>query len=140
MPRVLVILTALALLPACRKAPREPRFAIEVQAPGAATRVVVDEGLGSDSRIDLSTLLPASPSAELPVGWETLDLNYSTEGDRVKVGVYALHQEYDARRHAMVFKSQKLGAHLAKLRESVSLTELEKFGYRPFTLRVVPAK
>jgi hypothetical protein len=40
----------------------------------------------------------------------------------------------------MIFRSQKLGAHTASLRESVSLGELEKYGFRPLTLRVVPAK
>jgi hypothetical protein len=141
MYRTLLILGVLAIGPACRKLPRGPRFAVELQAPGAApARVVVNEGLGSDSQLPLSSLLPAAPGAQHPGGWETLELNYAEDGDKVKVTVYALHQEYDARRHATIFRSQKLGAHIAKVEESVSLAELEKFGYSPFTLRVVPAK
>jgi hypothetical protein len=140
--RVLLILTALLLTSACRKLPRAPRFAIELPAEGSvpASRVIVDEGLGSDSQFPIASLPAASPGAQGLAGWETLELNYSTEGDKVKVTVFALHKEYDARRHATIFRSQKLGAHAARLAESVRLAELEKFGYSPFTLRVVPAK
>ena len=145
MSRAPLIFAALVLASACRRLPRPPRFAIELPAPGAApgdppARVVVPEGLGSDSQFALAALSPLSPRAGHPAGWETLDLNYVMEGDKVKVTVYALHEEYDARRHATDFRSQKLGAHTARVQESVSLGELEKLGYRPFTLRVVPAK
>jgi hypothetical protein len=102
--------------------------------------VVVNGGLGSDSQLPLASLLPSAPGAPHPAGWETLELNYSEDGDKVKVTVYALHQEYDARRHATIFRSQKLGAHTAKIKELVRLAELEKFGYSPFNLRVLPAK
>uniref|UniRef100_Q01TX8 Uncharacterized protein n=1 Tax=Solibacter usitatus (strain Ellin6076) TaxID=234267 RepID=Q01TX8_SOLUE len=101
---------------------------------------MVNQVSGSDSRLPLSSLIPVSPAAPPPNGWETLDLNYAEDGDKVKVTVYALHQEYDARRHATIFRSQKLGAHSAGAQESVRLAELEKLGYSPFTLRVVPAK
>jgi hypothetical protein len=139
--RPLLILISLCLLGGCRKLPREPRFAVELQVPGApATRVVVNEGLGSDSRFPFSSLVPVSPGGTHPTGWETLELNYAEDGDQVKVTVYALHQEYDARRHATIFRSQKLGAHSARAQESVRLAELEKLGYSPFTLRVVPAR
>jgi len=56
------------------------------------------------------------------------------------VTVYALHKEYDPRRHSTIFKSQKLGTHKAGLRGSVRLAELENYGYTPLTLRVMPAK
>ena len=145
MSRALLILAALVIAPACRKLPRGPRFAIELPVPGAApgdppTRVLVPEGLGTDSQFPLATLSPVSPRAGHPAGWETLDLNYAEDGDKVKVTVYALHEEYDARRHATIFRSQKLGAHTARVEEAVPLSELEKLGYRAFTLRVVPAK
>src|SRR6266567_1196780 len=105
-PRLLILI-ALCLLAGCRKLAREPRFAIEFQAPGAPpTRVVVNEGLGSDSQFPLSSLIPVSPDGPHLTGWETLELNYAEEGDRVKVTAYALHQEYDARRHATIFRSQ----------------------------------
>jgi hypothetical protein len=139
--RPLAILISLCLLGGCRKLPRRPRFAIELQVPGAPpTRVVVNEGLGTDSQFPLSSLIPVSPAGTHPTGWETLELNYAEDGDKVKVTVYALHQEYDARRHATIFRSQKLGAHSARAQESVRLAELEKLGYSPFTLRVVPAR
>jgi hypothetical protein len=141
MYRALLIACILTLAPACRKAPPAPRFAVEVDAPGAVpARVVVNGGLGSDSQLPLASLLPSAPGAPHPAGWETLELNYSEDGDKVKVTVYALHQEYDARRHATIFRSQKLGAHTAKIKELVRLAELEKFGYSPFNLRVLPAK
>ena len=112
-----------------------------LQVPGAApARVVVNEGPGSDSRFPFASLVPVSPGGTHPSGWETLELNYAEDGDKVKVTVYALHQEYDARRHATIFRSQKLGAHSARAQELVRLAELEKLGYSPFTLRVVPAR
>jgi hypothetical protein len=141
MSRALPILAALALA-ACHRGPREPRFAIELP-PTAGTpssRVVVDEGLGSDSRIPLASLSPAAASGESLAGWEALDLHYAADGRAVKVTVFALHQEYDARRHSTLFRSQKLGEHSARPGESVRLAELAKYGYTPLALRVVPAK
>jgi hypothetical protein len=141
MVRTLIVLAVL-VCGACRRGPHEPRFAVELPPMGgsAATRVVVNEGLGSDSQFPLASLTAASPGHESLSGWETLELNYAAEGDKVKVTVYAMHREYDARRHATIFRSQRLGAHIAGLRESVRLAELEKFGYSPLTLRVVPAR
>ena len=140
--RALLIFAVCLFHAGCRRGPREPRFAVEVSRAGAAsaTRVVVNEGLGSDSQFPLSSLKPASPARESLAGWDTLDLNYAAEGDKVKVTVYALHQEYNTRRHATIFRSQRLGAHVAGLQDSVRLGELEKFGYRPLTVRVVRAK
>jgi hypothetical protein len=132
--RALLALTV--LLAACRKTPRDPRFAIEV----ADTRVLVDETFGSDSRFPLDSLPHSRTGAESLAGWETLELSYTADGDQVKVTVFALHKEYDPRRHATIFKSQKLGAHQAGVRGTVRLAELEKYGYTPLTLRVVPAK
>ena len=141
MLRPLLIVISLCLLGGCRKLPHGPRFAVELQAPGAPpTRVVVNQDSGSDSRLPLSSLVPVSPGGPHSTGWETLDLNYAEDGDRVKVTVYVLHQEYDARRHATIFRSQKLGAHSAGAQGLVRLAELEKLGYSPFTLRVVPAR
>jgi hypothetical protein len=141
MLRPLLIVISLCLLGGCQKLPHEPRFAVEFQAPGAPpTRVVVDQDSGGDSKLPLSSLVPVSPRGPHPTGWETLDLNYAEDGDQVKVTVYVLHQEYDARRHATIFRSQKLGAHSAKAQESVRVAELEKLGYIPFTLRILPAR
>ena len=145
MSRTLLILAAIALTSACRRLPRPPRFAVELPTPGAApgdppTRVIVPEGLGSDSQFALASLSPVSPRSDHPAGWETLDLNYAAEGDKVRVTVFALHEEYDARRHATVFRSKKLGGHTARVEETVRLEELESLGYRPFSLRVVAAK
>ena len=141
MLRPLLIVFLLCLLGGCRKSPHEPQFAVEFQAPGAPpTRVVVNQTTGGDSRLPLSSLVPVSPGGPHPTGWETLDLTYVDDGDRVKVTVYVLHQEYDARRHATIFRSQKLGAHSAGAQGLVRLAELEKLGYSPFTLRVVPAR
>lgn len=139
--RALVVFAVLAFS-ACRKGPREPRFAIEIPPTAGApsSRVVVDEGLGSDSQIPLAALAPAATSAQTLAGWETLGLHYVEDGSRVNVTVFALHQEYDPRRHATVFRSQKLGAHIAREGESVRLAELAQYGYSPLTLRVVPAK
>jgi hypothetical protein len=136
--RTLPTLLALSLLlTACHRAPREPRFAIEGVAPA---RVPIDESFGSDSRMPLDSLARSGAASETLAGWETLELHYATEGDRVIVTVFALHSEYDPRRHATIFRSQKLGAHTAEVRGSVRLAELERYGYAPLTLRVVPAK
>ena len=58
----------------------------------------------------------------------------------MKVTVFALHQEYDPRRHSTIFKSQKLATHKAGVRGAIRLAELERYGYTPLTLRVVAAK
>jgi hypothetical protein len=136
------LLMVALLLAGCRKGPREPRFAIELPPAErlAATRVLVDESFGSDSRLPLASLTRAGAGAESLNGWETLELNYTTDGDQVKVTVFALHQEYDPRRHSTIFKSQKLATHTAGVRGAIRLAELEKYGFLPLTLRVVPAK
>jgi hypothetical protein len=126
----------------CHKGPRGPRFAIELPPTVAtpASRVVVDEGLGSDSEIPLASLTPEGRGKESLAGWEKLGLHYTADGNGVKVTLFALHQEYDARRHSTIFKSQRLGAQSVGLGGSARLTDLEKYGYSPLTLRVVPAK
>ena len=125
-----VRLAAAALLVlscACHRGPKPPRFAIEVPgADGAMTKVVVPEEFESDSRLPLKAS-----------GFETLDLSYSVKGDAVQVNVFAMHQEYDPRRHATIFRSQKLGTHTARVRQSVKLDELARLGAPPITLRVV---
>ena len=142
MYRGLLIAAPWLWLAACRKLPHVPRFAIELQRPRrrlplawwsttARQRFSVAAGLSAPG---------LRPAHQPPAGWETLELNYAEDGDKVKVTVYALHQEYDARRHATIFRSQKLGAHTARLQESVHLAELQQLGYLPFSLRVVPVK
>jgi hypothetical protein len=101
-------------------------------------RVVVRDGLGSDSRFPLAAFPPAGAGATHPTGWEILDLNYAEQGDAVRVTVYAMHQEYDTRRSSAIYRSKKLGVHTARMRESVRISEMEQLGYLPFTIRVGP--
>ncbi len=125
------VLAAALLCAACGKPPaapsREPRFAIEV--PGhPPTHTPVFDGGGSSNQLSFLSLTEDSVLAQTADAPVTLQLDYSAEGGRARIVSYAIYQS----------GRKKLGEHRARLNETVRLTELQKLGYLPFTVRVLP--
>jgi hypothetical protein len=126
------VLAAALLGAACGKPPaapsREPRFAIELPGHPPTHALVYDCG-GTSSQLPFSSLTEDSVLAQTTDAPVTLQLDYSAEGSRARIVSYAIYQS----------GRKKLGDHRARLNESVRLAELQKLGYLPFTIRVLPA-
>ena len=125
------VLAAALLCAACGKPPaapsREPRFAIEL--PGhPPSHILVFDGGGSANQLPFSSLTEDSVLAQTTDAPVTLQLDYSAEGGRARIVSYAIYQS----------GRKKLGDHRARLNETVRLAELQKLGYLPFTVRVLP--
>jgi hypothetical protein len=71
---------------------------------------------------------------------ESLQLDYAVDGSRVLVTAYLLFDQGDAQRRFDSHHKQRLGVYSARLNESVSLADLRKAGFEPFTIKVVTAK
>ncbi|SPE43371.1 conserved hypothetical protein [Candidatus Sulfopaludibacter sp. SbA3] len=83
---------------------------------------------GTSSQIPFASLTEISVRAEINDNPQTLQLDYSADGDRARVVSYAIY----------LTGRKKLADHRARLHESVKLAELQSLGYLPITLRVVP--
>lgn len=99
--------------------------------------VVVTPGLSA--KIPAAALKPSRgevPSAEL----DTLKIDYRLDGDKVIATVYAISTpRRDPDRYADSNK-HLLGIHSARLSQTFTLKELEKFGYEPITYKIVTAR
>lgn len=145
----LCIFAALMACSACRKPPaaggKRIRFAIEYPALGRDSKgpsqhfPVPDTGFAA-LQIAPSSLTEISWRARTPNSPDELQLGYSTEGDVVKIRTSAVIRGYDYRKHTPTSLYQELATHTARLNQSVNLTELEKLGYLPLTIKVVSAK
>lgn len=126
------VLAAALLCPACGKPPaapsREPRFAIALPVPPPHHTPVYDNR-GTYDQLPFSSLTEDSVLAQTTDAPVTLRLEYSAEGSRARIVSYAIYQS----------RTKRLGDHRARLNESVRLAELQKLGYLPFTVRVLPA-
>ena len=124
--------------------PSPPKLAVEFEEQfepagrASISHLNIGNGSSSSTEYPFRSLRPLA-GAITPSRDGSLDLEFTVDADKAVTAVYAIPPESDPQRYSEGHK-RLLGTHSARLNESVTLDELTKIGYTPFTIHVVKPK
>jgi hypothetical protein len=119
------------------------KFAVEIPGYNGPPSYVTLATRGVSSLFYDGSLLHLSnphPGSRQP---SAMRLEYTMEGDRVAIAASVFYGDFDRRTTPVSLEKlprETVGMYSGKLNDSVTLTDMEKFGLQPLTLRIVTAQ
>lgn len=124
--------------------PQEPKFAVEIPSPGGFPSSYVTLAGNRVSSLFYDGSLPRKAGGDTNRRQPSaLQLEYKVEGDVVLITASVFYGDFDRRATPVSLYNlpqEKVGSYSAELNDSIKLSEMERFGLQPLTLKIVPAQ